>query len=229
MAESEARGVPADHTRAAAHLARLELVYRNQPAKALGILDEALARHPLDSLAPRDRPYLEVAEVYAGAGRVEQARRLLREYEAKVPANARRLVDDAGRAYGRVAEAEGRLREAADAYREWNQRDGFCRSCGLFELASLYDHQGQLDSAQVVYERLIDTPTAVGHLAADRYALAPTYKRLGELYEAKGDRKRAADYYGRFVELWKNADAELQPGVREVRGRLARLAQEPGT
>ena len=43
------------------------------------------------------------------------------------------------------------------------------------------------------------------------------------------DRKDAADYYNRFVELWKNADTELQPGVKEVRGRLARLAQEPGT
>jgi len=229
MAESEARGLPADHTRAAAQLARLELRYRNQPATALGILDEALARHPLDSLAPRDRPYLEVAEVYAGAGRVEQARRLLREYEAKVPANARRLVDDAGRAYGRVAEAEGRMREAADAYREWNRRDGLCGTCGLFELASLYDHQGHLDSALVLYERLVEMPSAFGHLAVDRYALAPTYKRLGELYEAKGDRKRATDYYGRFVELWKNADPELQPGVKEVRNRLARLAQEPGT
>ncbi len=229
IAEHEARGLPAGITHAAAELARYELRYRNQPAKALGILDQALARHPLDSLAPMDRPYLEVAEVYASAGRVEQARRLLREYEAKVPANARRLADDAGRAYGRVAEAEGRTREAADAYREWNQRDGFCGTCGLFELASLYDHQGQLDSAMVIYERLLTTPTALGHLAADRYALAPTYKRLGELYEAKGDRKKAADYYGRFVELWKNADAELQPGVKEIRGRLARLAQEQGT
>jgi tetratricopeptide (TPR) repeat protein/tRNA A-37 threonylcarbamoyl transferase component Bud32 len=229
MAESEARGVPADYIRAAAQLAALELGYRNQPAKALGILDEALGRHPLDSLEPMDRPYIDVAAIYAQAGKVEQAHRLLREYEAKVPVTTRRQADDAGRAYGRVAEAEGRMREAADAYREWNQRDGFCRTCGLFELASLYDRQGQQDSARVTYERILNTPTAVGHLAADRYALAPTYKRLGELSEAKGDRKAAADYYNRFVELWKNADAELQPGVKEVRGRLARLAQEPGT
>jgi tetratricopeptide (TPR) repeat protein len=229
MAENEARGLPADYTRAAADLARLELTYHNQPAKALGILDEALARHPLDSLDPRDRPYLEVAETYATAGRVEQARRLLREYEVKVPANARRGVRQAGRAYGRVAEAEGRLGEAANAYRDWNQRVGFCRTCGLFELASLYDRQGQPDSARVLYERVIETPTVVGHLAADRNALAPSYKRLGELYEAKGDRKKAADYYNRFVNLWKNADPELQAGVKEVRARLGRLAQEPGT
>ncbi|HXY69493.1 MAG TPA: hypothetical protein VEH62_08590, partial [Gemmatimonadales bacterium] len=55
------------------------------------------------------------------------------------------------------------------------------------------------------------------------YQLAPVYRRLGELYEAKGDRARALDYYGRFVDLWKNADPELQPAVREVRQRLSRL------
>jgi DNA-binding SARP family transcriptional activator len=58
--------------------------------------------------------------------------------------------------------------------------------------------------------------------------LAPALKRLGELYEAKGDRKRAREYYEKFVTLWKDADPELQPGVKEVRGRLAKLAQEPG-
>jgi hypothetical protein len=47
-------------------------------------------------------------------------------------------------------------------------------------------------------------------------------------YEASGQRRRAAEAYGRFVELWKAADPELQPAVREVRGRLAQLAQEPG-
>jgi hypothetical protein len=35
-----------------------------------------------------------------------------------------------------------------------------------------------------------------------------------------------ADRYPRFDELWKDADSELQPGVREVRERLARLATE---
>jgi hypothetical protein len=30
------------------------------------------------------------------------------------------------------------------------------------------------------------------------------------------------------VELWKNADPELQPAVRDIRERLARLAKEPG-
>jgi hypothetical protein len=62
----------------------------------------------------------------------------------------------------------------------------------------------------------------------DSYRLPAALKRAGELYEAKGDRAKAADRYRRFVDLWKDADPELQPGVREVRGRIARLATEAG-
>jgi tetratricopeptide (TPR) repeat protein len=53
--------------------------------------------------------------------------------------------------------------------------------------------------------------------------LAGMYKRLGELYEAKGDREKAVGHYLKFVELWKNADPELQPKVAAVKQRLARL------
>jgi hypothetical protein len=30
-------------------------------------------------------------------------------------------------------------------------------------------------------------------------------------------------YYAKFIELWKNADPELQPKVTEIKQRLARL------
>jgi hypothetical protein len=36
------------------------------------------------------------------------------------------------------------------------------------------------------------------------------------------------DNYHVLVDLWNNADPELQPAVRDVRARLARLAREPG-
>jgi hypothetical protein len=45
-------------------------------------------------------------------------------------------------------------------------------------------------------------------------------------------RRRAAGawphrrHYGRFVNLWKDADAALQPVVQEVRQRMTRLARE---
>ena len=52
----------------------------------------------------------------------------------------------------------------------------------------------------------------------DRFYLAPTLFRLGELYESANDTKRATEYYGRFVDLWRNADPE-PPAARRRRAR----------
>jgi hypothetical protein len=49
---------------------------------------------------------------------------------------------------------------------------------------------------------------------------------LGELFEARGDRANALRYYGRFVDLWRDADPVLQPAVRDVKTRMVRLASE---
>ena len=55
---------------------------------------------------------------------------------------------------------------------------------------------------------------------------AAILKRLGELYEARNDRDNAIEYYNRFIELWKDADPELQPQLEDVRRRLAALVGE---
>jgi len=43
------------------------------------------------------------------------------------------------------------------------------------------------------------------------------------LYDAKGDREKAISHLSKFVELWKNADAELQPAVADAKRRLTKL------
>jgi hypothetical protein len=65
--------------------------------------------------------------------------------------------------------------------------------------------------------------TSDARINADTWMLAPAQKRLGELYEARGDMKRAAEHYRTFVELWKRADPELQPKVADVAARLERV------
>ena len=49
--------------------------------------------------------------------------------------------------------------------------------------------------------------------------------QLAELYEAKGDRAKAASHYASFIEYWKNADPDLQPKVAEARARLQALSR----
>ncbi|MCZ6746746.1 MAG: tetratricopeptide repeat protein, partial [Acidobacteria bacterium] len=66
----------------------------------------------------------------------------------------------------------------------------------------------------------------VFQLVQDWRYLPATLRRLGELYEERGDRQKAVEYYSRFVDLWTDADADLQPTVEDIRGRVARLVRE---
>jgi tetratricopeptide (TPR) repeat protein len=217
-----------EYLRTAAALAELDARYRRDPASAAEALDRALERYPLASLKALDRPYLELVRAYAGTGRSDVAARLLREFETQVAPGIQRTYPERHAARGAVAMAAGRLDEAIEGYRAWLREDGTCGICGSFELATLFDRLRQTDSAVAAFERVAGTPTPETVRQTESYSLAPTLKRLGELYEQRGDRRRAADSYNRFVELWKNADPELQPSVREVRARLAQLAREPG-
>jgi tetratricopeptide (TPR) repeat protein len=89
----------------------------------------------------------------------------------------------------------------------------------LAALGRAFDHANQPDSAIAYFERFLVTPY-YQRLAEDGLHRAGVEKRLGELYEARGNTAKAVEHYRAFVELWKNADPELQPRVAVVRERL---------
>jgi tetratricopeptide (TPR) repeat protein len=97
-----------------------------------------------------------------------------------------------------------------------------CPICGIAGMARAYDALGVVDSAIALYERYVATPD-IDRLSDDAESLARTYRRLGDLYTLREDRTKAREYYTRFVELWKDADRDLQGQVAHVRRRLARL------
>jgi eukaryotic-like serine/threonine-protein kinase len=209
-------------------LAWSDMVYRHHPSVGLARISKALARHPLTSLPATDRPYSTLAWFYAAAGRPADAERLLREYAQAVPSRKRfsfgRSDYEQFGARGAIAVAQHRLQDAIPYFRAYYDSSG-CTVCGLFELAQVYDRLDQTDSALAILRRYADTP-GIGRVEDDPGNLARTYKRLGELYEARGDRANAMTYYGKLVDLWKDADPELQPVVRDVKSRIARLAGE---
>jgi eukaryotic-like serine/threonine-protein kinase len=221
---SERRGLPGQALASAGDLALAAVVYHGDSAGALRMMDSALQQHPLETMPLLDRPGADIAQVYAAAGQPTRARQLLAAYESQVPPGIRRGQWDWHQARGWLALAEGRPREAVAAYIQ-GRNAGNCPDCGAWDEGVAYERAGLLDSALAAYQRAADRGTtwkAIG----DAWGRAPSLKRLGEMYEARGDRQRALDYYGKFVELWKGADPELQPAVREVRARMAGLAGE---
>ena len=222
----ETRGLRGNYIGNVIGMALGDLVLRNRRAEALAHVAAALERHPLASIAPVERPYLWLAQFYARAGRPEESRRLMTEYEREVPAISRN--GDASEIHATqasIAVSEGRFQDAIVTYRLRIDEPHGCIACSLFELGEAYDRAGQADSALALYERFVTVP-ALFRLPLDAIFLPAAYKRIAELYEAKGDRQRALDYYGRFVDLWKGADAELQPIVREVQQRITHLGGE---
>ena len=63
-------------------------------------------------------------------------------------------------------------------------------------------------------------------LEIDAQYLAFTHQRLGELYAQRGDREKAALHLQKFIELWKDADPELQPQVAEAKRKLGEMVGE---
>jgi len=226
MAVGERRGLPQNYLSGASGLADIQSVYLHNQAEGVRILDAALAQHPLASMAALDRPYQNLIISFALAGQPARARQLLNEYRGAVPEMIRRgeMLDHAAAGY--TALAENHPQEALTEFRLWYDQTG-CTRCGLAEQGQVYDLIQQPDSALAVYQRGVENPGALAVVFHDQWSLAHSYRRLGELYEAKGDKQKAADYYGRFVTLWHNADAQLQPQVQEVKQRLAKLVGEP--
>jgi tetratricopeptide (TPR) repeat protein len=220
-AQNEERGVPGAALGGSIAEAFVDLVLRADTATAIDRVDSALESHPLSDISPLDRPYFQLATFYAMVSDPRRARQLWREYEAEIDPDLRG-DDELFRHYvqGAIACAEGRYDEAVDEYRRSDV--GGCVTCALYPLALAYEASGQPDSALSVYEQLLSRPDPF-RLFSDQGGGALTLERLGQLYYERGDWEKAAEYYARFVELWKAADPELQPRVEAAQQRLEEI------
>jgi tetratricopeptide (TPR) repeat protein/tRNA A-37 threonylcarbamoyl transferase component Bud32 len=222
----EERELPSTAVFGATRLGEMQLVYRNDPTKAIQTVEAMLDRYPLSTIQATSRPYSALARFYSQSGQVEKAKHLLDEYESAVPDGVRRGDPFRHAAEGAVAMVEGRAQDAIGAFRRWFDEAGLgCRYCKLAELGRAFELAGQTDSALATYERAVSSPDMLRQFGEEVY-LPATYQRLGELYEEQGNAEKALEYYGRFTKLWKDADPELQPRVREIKQRMADLAGE---
>ena len=201
-----------------------DLVQRGQAARGLALLDSLQRTSLFTALRPQDRPLVGLAEMQAPFGRAAEVRRLRAEWERTVPEAERKpWQEPAWDAY--VAGAEGRWKDAAVAA---TRAVGtvHCAPCGRHFVAQAWDRAGVPDSALKYYEQAATLPNTSDDGVEDAIWQPSTLRRLGELYESKGNRQKALEYYGQFVALWKNADADLQPQVKQVKEAMAKVAAE---
>ncbi|HSG80681.1 MAG TPA: tetratricopeptide repeat protein [Gemmatimonadota bacterium] len=220
----EQQGDYANYIGTTLRIAFYDLLLRGQPQRGIERLEQALARRPLDEMDPLERPYTDLAVFYALAGLPDRARPMIEAGQGKQD----RLSDEdeAGLAMARalLAVDAGRADEAVQQVRLADR--GACSMCVLPAMGLIYDLGGQTDSVVAIYERYLDTPWLYRLASADWWALASVYERLAGIYELRGDREQAMQYYSRFIELWKDADPELRPRVEAAQAALERLAAE---
>lgn len=235
-----ARSVSRDSVAEKLWRASLDVWHRNQRERGFARLERVLAQTPLNSL-PLVSPlqsepyYLWVARIFAQAQRPDRARAMLAQFNAANRDTALKRVSEPAvyGVLGEIALAEGRPREALREFRRADRlADGPIQlfALGLHaDVGRAFDQAGMADSAIATFELYLETPQLT-RFSHDAVYLAHILQRLGALYEAKGDRAKAIEHYERFIQLWRNADPELQPRVAEARRRieLLRVSEKRG-
>ena len=96
----------------------------------------------------------------------------------------------------------------------------------MVQMGRAHEAAGRPDSAMGYYEKFLAMPDPFPVL--DARWRPHVHQWLGAIYEGKGESRKAMEQYAKFVELWADADPELQPQVKEIRGRLERLRAAVG-
>jgi hypothetical protein len=201
--------------------------YRGQPERGVQRLDAALVKYPLSTIPPLQRPYIFLSLMYANFGRPEKARALLAEQQRVVPAGQLQAAEyDRHFVQGEIALADRNAELAKSEFRASDRGD--CALCPLPGLVRAFLIAGQPDSAIAAGEKYLETQS-IAHGNLDPIYRAAIYRRLGELYEARGDTSLAASSYARFIEAWKDADPDLQARVADARRRLQALKRNEGS
>jgi tetratricopeptide (TPR) repeat protein len=204
-------------------------VILDDPARARVMLAAALRRAPIDSIPYLDRDYDEFLGLASFARDTARAR----EWHA----SSRESWEQYGRAIDR--ESSLALSDAMLAYAEARYEDATASLQRADQLKHprtdrlaayrflVFDQRQNADSAIAAGEAYL-ADTYWQRPSTDALFLGGIRQRLGELYEQKESIEKALEHYTAFVELWKNADPELQPRVRDVRGRIERLQRRRG-
>lgn len=193
--------------------------------RALGALQGSLDEAALPAL---DRHDLAFALAFAQLGAVSEAAAALDRFERGTQGDERLFQwgtwqgtrAELALARGDATGALAALRLAIDA------DSGNLAQVGSLplddRLARAFESVGLRDSAVFVLERLLQ-PTDVNGARRLGATWPQALRRLAILHEELGRPAEARRRYEELLQLWRDADPELQPQVAEIRARLAAL------
>jgi tetratricopeptide (TPR) repeat protein len=232
-ARAKARGDTVSPYQVAFTQARLDGLIRGDVARGLADLDAALRAAPMASVPVATDQSNQLALGYALLGNAARARDVLDQHEARLDSLARRReAVEVIRIRGIIAMDEGKTDSAIAYFRRGDaEPDGLptydCMICTPLLIGMAFDRGGRPDSARKYLTQYVEMPGS-GRRDIDPYFLGTTLYKLGELYESAGDPKHALEYYGRFVDLWAQADPDLQPRVADAKKHIALLNRAKG-
>ena len=186
----------------------VDIRLRGDTAAAIAELERALVAFPRDSIADGDLHYDDFARAFAAAGRVARARELVALAAKRRIDAVQKINPDRHWALGRIAVAEGRVRDGIVELRIADSTHS-CPVCVLPDLAHAYVAAGQPDSAVAVYERYLMLPWE-WRFETDDTEMAPALTNLRTLYLARGDTARASAMTSRLSVLWRGGEADYQ-------------------
>lgn len=211
----------------------LDILWFGDTARAVRRVEQMLTKTDFTSMPFLQRPYLAIAGFFANAGQPDRARAFLQRHDAEITDSALSRVRQPTRhgVLGIIALSEGRYQDAVREFwradTTYDGPDGNCTVCVLDDIGWAWSYAGAADSAIHYWEKYLETPY-MGRQNFDAGQKALILKRLGELYESKGDAVNAARRYREFIALWERADPRLQDKVQDARERLRRLADTEG-
>jgi tetratricopeptide (TPR) repeat protein len=93
MEDELRRGSPAGYLRSTITMGLLDIHARRAPQQAIARVTEALRMYPVESMPAVERPYLELACLYADGGGIDRARAILMAHRREADPRQRRKIE----------------------------------------------------------------------------------------------------------------------------------------
>ena len=184
------------------------------------------ARH--EGVHPHLRLYL-LGRLNARLGDFEAALRHADDLDAmEAPEHAGTLSQDLAQSIrAHVLAYQDRTAEALRALEEAPREVNWERKTNWF-FTGMQDRHLRAELLEELgrYEEALDWYQSIDYWSYWPNMAGPSHLGQARIYERLGEREKAVQQYSRFIDLWKDADPELQPQVEAARRALAALSPD---